>query len=90
MTMPSERTRALRWGWEFLNELELAGDFDAEWMARIQKILGGYPSSQEIKVWATKTPYMAPEEYPEDAETFANENRKRSPVTISQQSRQNG
>ncbi len=50
MTMPHERTRALRWGWEFLLELLDADNLTTEQQARVVKILRHYPSTQQI--WA--------------------------------------
>jgi hypothetical protein len=48
MTMPHERTRALRWGWEFLNELSHAHNMTTEQAEQIRKILLHYPSTREL------------------------------------------
>lgn len=48
MTMPSERTRALRWAGEFLRELQASDKFDPDLKRQIQVILRHYPSTAEI------------------------------------------
>ncbi len=69
MTMPSERTRALRWAGELLRELQASEDLSAERRREIQGILRHYPSSPEILDWAqTEAPagalmvWLAPED----------------------------
>jgi hypothetical protein len=48
MTMPHERTRSLRWGWEFLNELSYADNMTVEQAEQIRKILLHYPTTKEL------------------------------------------
>lgn len=52
MTMPDERTRALRFGWEFLLELQATAELDAAQRSNVDLILTAYPSGKEIKAWA--------------------------------------
>lgn len=53
MTMPIERARSLRWGWEFLCELRTAPNLTAEQLGKVEAILQHYPSTREIREWAT-------------------------------------
>jgi len=53
MTMPVERTRSLRWGWEFLCELRNATNLTTEQLGKVEAILRHYPSTREIREWAT-------------------------------------
>jgi len=71
MTMPDERTRALRFGWEFLLELREEPNLTDEQRGTVAEILRHYPCAAEIKAWAkdceqTRDPLfgaqMAPEE----------------------------
>jgi hypothetical protein len=48
MTMPHERTRALRWGWEFLNELSYADNMTVEQSEQVRQILLHYPTTKEL------------------------------------------
>jgi hypothetical protein len=52
MTMPDERTRALRWGWEFLWESQDATNLTESQQGQIKAILHHYPCGSEIKQWA--------------------------------------
>ena len=52
MTMPDERTRSLRFGWEFLLELQAADNLLPDQRIAIDLILRHYPSSLEIAAWA--------------------------------------
>jgi hypothetical protein len=49
VTMPSERTRALHFGWEFLRELRDTADTKEEIRSQVTAILQHYPSSKEIR-----------------------------------------
>lgn len=48
MTMPSERTRALRWAGEFLDEIQKSADCSDEFRRQSEIILQHYPSANEI------------------------------------------
>lgn len=52
MTMPHERTRALRFGWEFLLEFRDSDCLTGEQRVTVENILRHYPSGAEIKQWA--------------------------------------
>ena len=52
MTMPDERARALRFGWEFLLDLRDEPGLTAEQRSSVDEILLHYPSGAEIKQWA--------------------------------------
>lgn len=52
MTMPIERARSLRWGWEFLWEIQAATNLTPDQMGRVQEILRHYPSTSDIEDWA--------------------------------------
>ena len=54
MTIPQERTRALRWGWEFLLELRASDALTPEQRAPVETLLLHYPSRAEIRRWATE------------------------------------
>jgi hypothetical protein len=70
MTMPDERTRALRFGWEFLLDLRDEGNLTDAQRNTVEELLRHYPSGAEIKKWAKDCeqdedpwpPRMAPEE----------------------------
>ncbi|QDL36460.1 BPSL0761 family protein [Rhodoferax sediminis] len=49
MTMPSERTRALRWAGEFLREVRSSSEVPAPLREQARVILRHYPSSADIK-----------------------------------------
>ena len=51
-TIPVERTRALRFGWEFLMELHGSDNLTTEQRSTVETILCGYPFGDEIKQWA--------------------------------------
>jgi hypothetical protein len=48
MTMPAERTRALRFAGEFLNELRESGELSEKRTREVISILRHYPSMREI------------------------------------------
>lgn len=52
MTMPHELTRALRWGWEFLLELQASDPLTSEQRVQVDQLLVHYPSAKEIRAWA--------------------------------------
>lgn len=52
MTLPIERARSLRWGWEFLCELRTATNLTAEQQGQVEAILRHYPNTGEIREWA--------------------------------------
>lgn len=52
MTMPNERARSLRWGWECLWELQSAENMTPEQLDKVRGILRHYPSTSEIEAWA--------------------------------------
>lgn len=73
MTMPCERTRALRWGWELLLDLKSLDVLERDQQHQIELILTHYPSADEIELWALveaartsdrgrASPFLAPEE----------------------------
>lgn len=59
MTLPIERTRAMRWGWEFLWELRSAGDLTPTQHQTVENILAYYPTPVEISAWAQLGPAQA-------------------------------
>ena len=71
MTMPNERTRALRWGGEYLIELQNSENMTEAQRHQIELILRHYPSCDEITAWAAMEannkeelifgPWLAPE-----------------------------
>jgi hypothetical protein len=68
MTMPAERTRALRWAGEFLRKLQRSDGIDPAMKREILVILRHYPSGAEIRAHAEINPnagadaWLAPEE----------------------------
>jgi hypothetical protein len=52
MTMPDERTRSLRFGWELLIELQDSDNLTDTQRRTVEQILRHYPSGAEIKRWA--------------------------------------
>jgi len=52
MTMPQERTRALRYGGELLIELDAANNLNASLRSEVKTILESYPTADEIEKWA--------------------------------------
>lgn len=70
MTMPNERTRSLRFAWEFLIELQSSDNLTDKQRSAIEQILRHYPSGAEIEQWAKDCasatdisgPMMVPEE----------------------------
>jgi hypothetical protein len=69
MTMPHERTRALRWAGEFLQEVLSLGELSEARRREVIAILRHYPKSTEIAHRArvgdnttTGPPWLAPEE----------------------------
>lgn len=68
MTTPVERARSLRWGWEFLWELQSATNLSTDQQTAVQAILRHYPSTSEIDQWAVASkdlfaPMLAPEDH---------------------------
>jgi hypothetical protein len=61
MTMPDERTRSLRFGWEFLIELRNCDSLTADQRRTVEAILLHYPSAAEIKQWALDCELGMPE-----------------------------
>ena len=49
MTMPDERTRSLRWGYEFLSEIVADESIDKTMRARAQHLLLTYPPPEELR-----------------------------------------
>lgn len=49
MTMPDERTRALRWAGEFLLKVQRVDEFSAEIKREVKFILRHYPRAYEIE-----------------------------------------
>jgi hypothetical protein len=69
MTMPHERTRAMRWMWEFLWELQTADNLTLEEREKLGALLLHHPSGSEIKQWALQRRSLEPEEkiaYPQE------------------------
>jgi hypothetical protein len=52
MTMPDERTRALRWAGEFLLKVQRGDEFSTEIKREVKFILRHYPRDFEIKLQA--------------------------------------
>lgn len=64
MTIPIERTRALRFGWELLMELQVADNVTEKQRSLIDVILLHYPTGPEIERWAAdraNSTMLAPE-----------------------------
>ena len=59
MTMADERTRALRFGWEFLLQMRDSDCLTEEQRASVEEILRHYPSGAEIKQWALECAQVA-------------------------------
>ena len=77
MTTPVERTRALRFGWEFLMELRGAANLTDEQRSTIKGILEHYPMGSEIKQWAMDGAFAkrrVGQLEPEDPDTFGIQN----------------
>jgi hypothetical protein len=51
MTMPDERTRSLRWGFEFLGEMLSDETIDASLQGTAQQLLLTYPRPDQILEW---------------------------------------
>lgn len=64
MTLPVERARSLRWGWEFLWELRAATNLTSDQQARVVAILRHYPSTSEIREWAEEIPHVEAVDFP--------------------------
>lgn len=71
MTMPNERTRALRWAGEFIRELAASGEISEARKREAQVILRHYPSAAEIdaqtKIGAWERDFAGPWLSPEEA-----------------------
>jgi hypothetical protein len=50
--MPHELTRALRWGWEFLLELQASDALTPDQRVQVGQLLLHYPSANDVKAWA--------------------------------------
>jgi len=50
--MPHERTRALRWGWELLLELQSSDSLTPQQRIEVDQLLLHFPSALDIKRWA--------------------------------------
>ena len=77
MTMPAERTRTLRFGWEFLLELRDAANLTDDQRSTIEEILEHYPMGSEIKQWAMDGAFAKRrlgQLKPEDLDTFGIQN----------------
>ena len=61
MTMPDERTRSLRFGWEFLIELRDCKSLTDDQRKTVEEILLHYPGGAEIKQWAIDRAEETPE-----------------------------
>ena len=80
MTLPVERTRSLRWMWEFLIELKTANNLPAQAIAQVESILEHYPTPAQLQEWARHDcanpeplfgPYLEPENMkPETAQAL--------------------
>jgi len=46
MTLPDERMRSLRWGWEVLKALEADLFHEPQWMERAMRLLRDFPSPE--------------------------------------------
>jgi len=62
MTMPAERTRALRWGWELLSKLQERAGVPDELRARAAAIARAYPTPVVVKSWIEDDLPKLPEE----------------------------
>jgi hypothetical protein len=71
MTMPSERTRALRWAYEFLREIRTRQDVPPDLKQQALGILRHYPEPDDIRSQAqweasglvsNLGPWLAPED----------------------------
>ncbi len=95
MTMPDERTRSLRFGWEFLIELRDCDSLTDDQRKTVEEILLDYPSTAEIRQWAKDCeletpekaitgPFLAPEEprpYVDSGEPAFPDDLERGPTT---------
>lgn len=67
MTTPDERTRALRWAWEFLFEIQSKPDAEPELRRQANAILRHYPTPDQIRAMARSSrldegmPWLTPE-----------------------------
>ena len=52
MTMPLERTRSLRWMWEFLVELKNSGNLPVQAVLQVESIREHFPTPAQIQDWA--------------------------------------
>lgn len=81
MTMPVERTRALRFGWEFLLDLRDSNCISDRQRTTVNLILRHYPCASEIQTWARECAQisgesvfgaadLAPEELPSTRDAY--------------------
>jgi hypothetical protein len=69
MTIPMERTRALRWAGEFLRDMASSPEVSDALRQEAKRILRHYPSAQEIQHAAFTSGVQRPWLAPEDTQT---------------------
>jgi len=78
MTMTHERARSLRFGWEFLLELQASDNLTVEQRSTVEKILRHYPTGGEIQQWVKDRvgakQMFSPKLAPEDPNVFSSRN----------------
>lgn len=87
MTVPYERTRALRFGWEFLVELQEADNLNNDQKRQLENIVRHYPTNAEIEKWAEvdATAHLGPEKKPIQSRLpLTAQGMKRGPTTPSE------
>lgn len=87
MTVPYERTRALRFGWEFLVELQAADNLSNAQKLQLENIVRHYPTNAEIEEWAMvdATSHLGPEKKPIQSRLPSTvQGMKRGPTTPSE------
>lgn len=99
MTTADERTRALRFGWEFLLDLRNERALTDAQRSTVEELLRHYPSGAEIKEWAKDCelardlwrPEMAPEKaksrFPGDQDPVYPDSIERGPTTPQERTR---
>ncbi len=60
MTMPHERTRSLRWGWELLSTLRGSSTIDGALVMRAIDVASRYPSPETVATWISQNPDRLP------------------------------
>jgi hypothetical protein len=81
MTMPMERTRSLRWMWEFLWELQFADNLISDERRKLYAILRCHPNGEEIKQWASVGEGLEPEDPAPAKQSEAPDSVNRPPVS---------